>query len=243
MPAVEQRISTQVQQQKQQKQQQQNVLAKKLTYTSVTNKNNNKNNNKTRKTPTKIIKAPTVGMVAWAGHSFQPIDPSIPIRYNFVYLSSPYLPSEVRKRLRILVVAQARVLDIHFPTKGVVGLLIPNSFQTKLESAFAKGGIKLIPQAYLGHVIIHYFSSDDYSGQHKLTPTMLAEYQKHRPTPIRQRRELTPTEVAVTFLTSTPPTKNNATNNNNKGDDDIDMDVSSSTKSDTPTEPPVVNNN
>ena len=146
MPAVEQRIRTQVQQQKQQKQQQQNILAKKLTYASVTNKNNSKNNNKTRKTSNKIIKAPTAGMIAWAGRSFQPIDPSTPIGYNFVYLSSPYrMPhSEVRKRLRILGVAQARVLDIHFPTKGVVGLLIHNSFQTKLESALAKGGIKLV---------------------------------------------------------------------------------------------------
>ena len=85
-------------------------------------------------------------MVAWAGRTFRPIDPSIPQGYTFVYLPSPYcMPhSEVRKRLRILGVAQARVLDIHFPTKGIVGLLIHNSFKTDLVTALTKGGIKLV---------------------------------------------------------------------------------------------------
>ncbi|KAG2217957.1 hypothetical protein INT45_001391 [Circinella minor] len=61
-----------------------------------------------------------------AGHTFQLIDPSTPQGYTFVYLPSPYrMPhSKVRKRLRILGIAQARVLDIHFPTKGIVCLLI-----------------------------------------------------------------------------------------------------------------------
>ena len=133
-------------------------MAKKLTYASVANKNNNKNNNnnKNRKTTAKIIKAPTAAMIAWAGHSFQPIDPSTPLGYNFVYLSSPYrMPhSEVRKRLRILGVAQARVLDIYFPTKGVVGLLIHNSFKNDLESALAKGGIKLVDFDPLSPMVI-----------------------------------------------------------------------------------------
>ena len=52
--------------------------------------------------------------------------------------------SEVRNRLRILGVAQAQVLDIHFLINGIVGLLIHNSFKTDLVTALTKGGIKLM---------------------------------------------------------------------------------------------------
>ena len=218
-------------------------------------------------------------MIAWASHTFQPIDTTTPQGYTFVYLPSPYhMPhSEVQKRLCILGIAQARVLDIHFPTKGVVGLLIHNSFQTTLESALAKGGIKLIdfdplspsvildpkldsltatekikqaqdihqcrilctclqiPQAYLGNAIIHYFSSDNYSSQNKLPLTMLAEYQKHRPAPIRRRRELTLEEASATFGTSAPTPKSNDGNNKQNSGEDITMDESSSVQSTTTT--------
>ena len=146
MPAVEQRIRKQVQQQKQQKQQQQNMLINKLSYASVANKNTKNNNKNKKQQQQKIIKAPTAAMVAWAGRTFQPIDPSTPQGYTYVYLPSPYrMPhSEVRKRLRLLGVTQACVLDITFLTKGIVGFLIHNSFKEDMASTLNKGGIKLV---------------------------------------------------------------------------------------------------
>ncbi|KAI8136433.1 hypothetical protein BJV82DRAFT_492324, partial [Fennellomyces sp. T-0311] len=69
-----------------------------------------------------------------AGRGFQPVDQNAIQGYTFVYLNSPHrMPhSEVRNCLRILGIAQNRILDIHFPTKGYVGLLIHRSFEDEL---------------------------------------------------------------------------------------------------------------
>lgn len=43
-----------------------------------------------------------------------------------------------------------------------------------------------MPQAYLSFAVMRYFSSDHYEGSHKIPLSMLVEYQKHRPVPIRR---------------------------------------------------------
>ncbi|CDH61347.1 hypothetical protein RO3G_14949 [Lichtheimia corymbifera JMRC:FSU:9682] len=88
-----------------------------------------------------VIKAPSEAMVAWASRGFQAS--SGETGYTFVYLKSPHrMPhSEVRKRLRVLGVSQARILDVHFPTTGIVGLLIHRSYETELSECLQKHGI------------------------------------------------------------------------------------------------------
>lgn len=88
-----------------------------------------------------VITAPSAAMMAWATRGFQ--EQSGETGYTFVYLRSPHrMPhSEVRKRLRVLGVSQARILDIHFPSKGTVGLLIHRSYEAELHECLKKHDI------------------------------------------------------------------------------------------------------
>ncbi|CAO3588823.1 unnamed protein product [Absidia cylindrospora] len=80
-------------------------------------------------------------MIDWAVRSLQA--PSGPQGYNFVYLSTPKRtpPSHVRKIMTIIGVNTKRIIDIHTPTRGVIGLLIHQSFQDELTTTLAKKNI------------------------------------------------------------------------------------------------------
>ena len=49
--------------------------------------------------------------------------------------------SEVHHRLRVLGINQSHIIDVHFPTTGIVGLLIHRSFEYELTALLKKGGI------------------------------------------------------------------------------------------------------
>ena len=68
--------------------------------------------------------------------------------YSFVYLKNQRRTkhSEVRRRLRLLGVPQARIIDIQFPGKGVVGLLIHSSFEKELLALLEKAEITTLKE-------------------------------------------------------------------------------------------------
>ncbi|KAI8146051.1 hypothetical protein BJV82DRAFT_534313, partial [Fennellomyces sp. T-0311] len=139
--ALTRRLQQQRQHQEHQRQHQQHRPAPgPASYAKMASKNIS---SKTRRFTKSFIKAPTAAMVAWAGRGFQPVNSTAIQGYTFVYLNSPHrMPhSEVRKRLRILGIAQARIIDVHFPTTGVVGLLIHRSYEQELTELLKKGGI------------------------------------------------------------------------------------------------------
>ncbi|ORY91815.1 hypothetical protein BCR43DRAFT_421663, partial [Syncephalastrum racemosum] len=78
---------------------------------------------------------------AWAPRKFQP-RPSL-AGYVMVYLptSSRTSHSEARKALWAMGVAQERVIDVHFPARGTVGLLIHASFEQELRSKLEKSKV------------------------------------------------------------------------------------------------------
>ena len=89
-------------------------------------------------------KAPSQQSIEWATRGFQ--EATGPEGYDFVYLKSQHRTthSEVRRRLRILGAAHARVLDIQFPTRGVIGLLVHATYKPTLVELFHKVNINPI---------------------------------------------------------------------------------------------------
>ncbi|KAJ8651457.1 hypothetical protein O0I10_012990 [Lichtheimia ornata] len=83
--------------------------------------------------------------IEWAKRGFKDSKDE-PTGYTFVYLKNQKRTkhSEVRRRLRIIGVPQARVVDIQFPSKGVVGLLIHSSFESILVELLTKAEIAII---------------------------------------------------------------------------------------------------
>ncbi|KAG2223177.1 hypothetical protein INT45_011523 [Circinella minor] len=80
-----------------------------------------------------ISQPPTEKMINWAHHLLTPATDNT--TYTFVYMGSPRrtLHSEIRKALRLVGIAQERVIDIQFPAHGVVGLLIHSSYEKELR--------------------------------------------------------------------------------------------------------------
>ncbi|KAG2223202.1 hypothetical protein INT45_011548 [Circinella minor] len=93
---------------------------------------------------TTAISQPSAQAIAWAKRSFQKHNG--PTGYSFVYLKSNHRTkhSEVRKKLRILKVEQARVIDIQFPCKGIIGLLVHASYAPELIELLEKVNLKII---------------------------------------------------------------------------------------------------
>lgn len=106
------------------------VAAKKLP-----NKGNKTNNTvpSRRRLPTKIQVVRTLQDAA-----------ASPSGYDFVYLPCRHHLKfqDVRKMLSTLKVQQSRVLDIQFPAKGTVALLVHSAFKAELLSKLAAEGIK-----------------------------------------------------------------------------------------------------
>lgn len=83
----------------------------------------------------------------WAKRGFRDAEDE-PKGYSFVYLKNQRRTkhSEVRRRLRLLGVPQARIIDIQFPGKGIVGLLIHSSFEKELSDLLKKAEIAMVEE-------------------------------------------------------------------------------------------------
>ncbi|KAI8381615.1 uncharacterized protein BYT42DRAFT_480305, partial [Radiomyces spectabilis] len=68
-----------------------------------------------------------------------------PSQYKFIYVPCRHRlrQSDVRKMLSTLKIQQNRILDIHFPSRGVVGLLVHDSFEADLRAQFTKNGVAI----------------------------------------------------------------------------------------------------
>ncbi|KAG1488510.1 hypothetical protein G6F53_013566 [Rhizopus delemar] len=66
--------------------------------------------------------------------------------YEYVYLPSRYREpiSSLRAKLQKLKINNARVLDVHYPDRQVVALLVHSDYVTDLLAAFAKAKVQPI---------------------------------------------------------------------------------------------------
>ncbi|OAD65666.1 hypothetical protein PHYBLDRAFT_153145 [Phycomyces blakesleeanus NRRL 1555(-)] len=80
---------------------------------------------------------------AQATHALQP--KSGPSAYAFVYLPCNHhlKYSQVQKLLRTFKIQQSRVLDISFPERGTLSLLVHNDFKDKITQLFADIGVSV----------------------------------------------------------------------------------------------------
>ncbi|KAJ8651364.1 hypothetical protein O0I10_013120 [Lichtheimia ornata] len=112
---------------------------KKVSYASIAKKSSTRSQRRKQR-----LDNPTEGMIAWATRNFtntntedmddthEPVRPRA--RYDIVYLTSPQRTShgEARRALAIFNIPQARIIDVHFPIRGIIGLLIHADFKTEL---------------------------------------------------------------------------------------------------------------
>ena len=86
---------------------------------------------------------PTEGMISWATRIFTPPTMDADPGYTMVYMPSPRRTQhgEVRRALALLGVPQARIIDVHFPVREIIGLLIHRSFDVELRSLLRQAKI------------------------------------------------------------------------------------------------------
>jgi hypothetical protein len=114
------------------------AMAKK---TPQKDKGKKKQENQKKKKELAKLQNPTEGMIDWAVRSLQ--TPLGPKGYDFIYLATPRRtsPGQLRKIFTIFGVNTKRIIDIHAPTRGIVGLLIHQSFKEELIDTLAKKNI------------------------------------------------------------------------------------------------------
>lgn len=97
-------------------------------------------NQKKRKELEKL-RNPTDGMINWATRDFSPV--TGPQGYTFLYLATPkrLAPSAIRRKLTILGINTRRIIDIHLPTKGVIGILIHQSYVDEFTATLTRHNI------------------------------------------------------------------------------------------------------
>ena len=114
---------------------------KPVTYAAMTGRNVRRNGTKssTQAGP------PSARLVTWAQRLLQPGNDQT--GYTIVYMPSPRRTthSEIRRALSVLGAATERVLDVHFPVHGVVGLLIHQSYEQELVALLKQN--KLTPRS------------------------------------------------------------------------------------------------
>ncbi|ORE10236.1 hypothetical protein BCV72DRAFT_199935, partial [Rhizopus microsporus var. microsporus] len=71
---------------------------------------------------------------AAAAHTFSPPSSNQGFKYLYVPVQRRIPISQLRSRLRRLHINNSRVLDIHFPDRHLVALLIHNDYESKLFS-------------------------------------------------------------------------------------------------------------
>jgi hypothetical protein len=81
-----------------------------------------------------------------ASHPFQPVDPSAPRGFEYLYLhrNRKLSRSEVRRNLRLLGLDLSRVLDICFPGPKVVGLLVHVLYKEEVISLLFAAKVPLV---------------------------------------------------------------------------------------------------
>ncbi|KAI8150216.1 hypothetical protein BJV82DRAFT_586283 [Fennellomyces sp. T-0311] len=96
-----------------------------------------------KRTVNKLTGTPSEKQVQWAQRVFAP-SKETSTEYTIVYMSSPRktLHSEIRRALRLLGVAHERVIDVHFPAHGVVGLLVNKTYEQDLRTLLQKAKVK-----------------------------------------------------------------------------------------------------
>ncbi|KAG2216593.1 hypothetical protein INT45_001981, partial [Circinella minor] len=77
-------------------------------------------------------------MLTWAHCILQPATDTT--SYTVVYIPSPRrtLHSEIHRALRLVGIAQERVIDVHFPAHRTVGLLIHSSYEQELQELLSQ---------------------------------------------------------------------------------------------------------
>ena len=118
----------------------------KVSYANVAKKNMSR----AQKRRHNNVSKPTEGMVSWATRLFandttESNSATNHSGYTIVYLNSTHRSqhSETRKALAILGVPQGRIIDVHFPVRGIIGLLIHKSFEKDLVSILQKAKLKI----------------------------------------------------------------------------------------------------
>jgi len=81
-----------------------------------------------------------------ASRAFQPVDPSTPRGFEYLYLNRnrKLSRSEVRRNLRLLGLDLSRVLDICFPGPKVIGLLVHVQYKEEVISLLAAAKVPLV---------------------------------------------------------------------------------------------------
>jgi uncharacterized coiled-coil protein SlyX len=138
-----------------------------VTYATVAKAATTKKGNTPQKNKKKREQAryrnPTEGMVEWALRHFQ--EPVGPSGYTFLYLSTPRrtTPGELRKTFTILGVNTKRIIDIHAPTRGVLGILIHKSYEQELTTLLTTHKLKPLDFNPLSATVIVDPRYDDHS--------------------------------------------------------------------------------
>ena len=102
----------------------------------------NSNCDRARNGPTWVDitrRAPSARKLAAAVRAFSPADPSAPSGYEYVYLprKRKFSRQEIRANLRRLGIDPSRLLDISFPARSCVGLLVHTQYLAELLSQLA----------------------------------------------------------------------------------------------------------
>ena len=78
-----------------------------------------------------------------AVRSFLPVSESQGFQYLYLFCRGREPYSVTRSKLRKLGIASNRILDIHYPAKQVLALLVPNDYAPSATDIFQKSDIKL----------------------------------------------------------------------------------------------------
>ncbi|KAJ1960113.1 hypothetical protein H4R35_007574, partial [Dimargaris xerosporica] len=75
--------------------------------------------------------------------AFQPMDPEAPKGFGYLYVprARKLARSDVRRRLRTIGIDTSRVLDICFPARGVMGLLVHAQYAQSVIDIFGAGKV------------------------------------------------------------------------------------------------------
>lgn len=94
--------------------------------------------------PAKVPRS--VRRVAAALRTFQEPDPNAPTGFGYLYVPRVrQMPrSQIRRHLRILGIDTSRIIDINFPARGKMGLLVHAQYAQTVINTFAEGKIKAI---------------------------------------------------------------------------------------------------
>ncbi|CEP13926.1 hypothetical protein [Parasitella parasitica] len=81
-------------------------------------------------------------MLEWAYRGFK--EPEGPTGYEFIHLKTATRTKQraVRRRLECLGISNKRILNVHFPTKGIVAILVHQSYALKIVPLLQKAKIQ-----------------------------------------------------------------------------------------------------